>query len=342
MIKKSLIALAAISLFFNSTLSQERELVEGVIAQINSEIITHSQFNERYEEIELVMMSRLPADQIEEAKQLLRKQVFNDLINELLIKQRARERGVRFTEESFRQQVEWMKQQIGARTDDEFRQALSEQGMTLEEYRDFVEKDYYLRGLFSVEVGRDLYQSESRVQNFYEENIKRYTQPAKVRLAQISFPFTSVEKEEAGRQAEAALARLRNGEDFGQVYRDVTPDAAPDSSGDIGTLELTAMRAEMADEVKKIAEGETTGVIELPGSYIILKLTELVPEAVVPLEQIKERVLNDMQAATLQREMRKYIQRIKKQSYIKVLDESFAGLYDESYFQGESERVGNR
>ena len=61
---------------------------------------------------------------------------------------------------------------------------------------------------------------------------------------------------------------------------------------------------------------------------------EPTPETVLPLEEIKNRVLGDMQQDTMAREMRKYLTRIKSQSYIKILDPSFEGMYDPEYFEG--------
>jgi peptidyl-prolyl cis-trans isomerase SurA len=337
MTRTLLIAAAALVLLPLPVPAQDRDLVEGVIVQVNDDIITFSQFMDRYSKLEMAMLRQVPADQIDEMKRILRKSVFNDMINELIIKQRAEQRNIRLTDELFREQVDRMKQQIGAQSDDEFQRALASQGLTMEEFRRMMERQYYLDGLFVVEVGRDLYQSESRVQNYYEENLGKYTVPAKVRLAQLTFPVTGGEAVQAREGAEAALERLRAGEDFAQVYRDLNPDAPEGGDGDIGFLEMTALRREMAEEVRKLEPGQNTGVISLTESFVILKLTEREPEKVTPLEEIKDRVTIDMQADTLLREKSKYVARIKRQAYIKILDESFVNLYDENYFEGFAE-----
>ena len=340
MMKLTLAATAATALLATAPTPQERELVEGVIAQVNDDIITNSRFQERYRKTEMLLLQQVSSDQVEQAKAALRKQIFNEMINDLVITQRAGERGIRLTDERFRELVERWKQQIGARSDEEFERALAQQGMNLEEFRSVIEPQYYLDNLFALEVGRDLYQSESRVQNFYEENIERYTLPARLRLSQISIPIDQDNEEEAKTKAEEALARLEAGEDFGIVYRDNTPGADPESNGDIGTLERSALRSELAEAVEGLDVGQHTGIISLPNALIILKLTELTPESVLPLEEIKERVLMDMEAATLRREKRKYLTRIKQQSYIKILDKSYENLYDESYYLGTEEQEG--
>ncbi len=62
-------------------------------------------------------------------------------------------------------------------------------------------------------------------------------------------------------------------------------------------------------------------------------MTERVPEKVIPLEEIKDSVINDMQTDTMLREMSKYVTRLKQQSLIRVMALEFEGLYEETFFE---------
>jgi peptidyl-prolyl cis-trans isomerase D len=75
-------------------------------------------------------------------------------------------------------------------------------------------------------------------------------------------------------KAEAALARIKSGEDFAAVARSVSPDAA--RGGDLGWRPLRALRMgqEVADEVAKLQKGQTTGVIATMDGYFIVQLVD--------------------------------------------------------------------
>jgi parvulin-like peptidyl-prolyl isomerase len=314
-------------------------VVEEVIARVNGDIVTLSQFNKLYKPMENEISIRYSGDSLQEELTKARKYVFNLIINQTIIKQQAREKGVTFPDDLFNRQVESIKQRIGAHSDEDFVRALADQGMTMEEFRSQFEYQYYIEVLFGNDVGRDLYQSESRLQNFYEENIDRYTEPAKLRLSQISFPYSLGDKETAQAAAEQALERLQAGDDFGEVYRSLTPGAAADADGDIGFVDLSSFRKDLADQVAGLKAGQNTGVIATDTAFLILKVTERQEKTVLPLEKIKDQVEQDMRQDTYTREVGKYITRLKKRSLISVVSQEFKGLYEETFFEAQR---GNR
>jgi peptidyl-prolyl cis-trans isomerase D len=96
-------------------------------------------------------------------------------------------------------------------------------------------------------------------------------------------------------KADAALARLKKGEDFGAVVRAVTP-AAPQAGrgGDLGWRPLSALRLgkPVADAVEKLEKGATTEVVEVPEGFHIVQLTDK-REGDLSFEQVKRDLAED-------------------------------------------------
>ncbi len=316
----------------------DRMVVEEVIVRVNGDIVTLSQFDKLFGPMESEMSIRFSGERLQEELRNARRYSLNLIINQTVVKQQAREKGMTFPEDIFNRQVESIKQRIGAQSDEDFIRALADQGMTMEEFRGQFEYQYYIEVLFGNDVGRDLYQSESRLQNFYEENVDRYTEPAKLRLSQIVLPFSLADEETAREAAEQALSRLEAGDDFGEVYRSLTPGAAEDADGDIGLVDLNSFRRELAVEVEPLAAGEHTGIIRTDAAFLILSVTERQETKTVPLEQIKDRVMEDMRLDTYTREVGKYITQLKKNSLINITADEFEGLYEETFFEGQRGR----
>lgn len=308
--------------------AQQTQVVEEVIVKINDEIITLSDFERKFAPIEREISRRFEGEERDKELENWRKDVFNGMINRALLKQRARKYGFRLDDATLRNFVNYLKEQSNSRTDEEFRQALADQGMTMDDVRDIAENQYTEGFLFRNEITRDLFSSESKIQEFYEENIERYSTPATLRLSQIIFPFDEENRSLRKLEADQALARLKAGEDFGAVYRAVTPQSAPDATGDIGQVREEALRIEMQDAIRDLKTGETSEIVETPAAYVIIRVTAREPRRNVPLEEIKERVMQDMQEKAVNEGMQELILRYKKESYIDVKSAEFITLYD--------------
>ncbi|HUX06891.1 MAG TPA: peptidyl-prolyl cis-trans isomerase [Acidobacteriota bacterium] len=330
-----LVAIAAASAVAQDA---DQIVVEEVIARVNGDIVTVSQFDKLFGPMQNEISIRFSGERLQEELRNARRYSLNLIINQTVVKQQAREKGITFPDDVFNRQVESIKQRIGAQSDEDFIRALADQGMTMEEFRSQFEYQYYIEVLFGNDVGRDLYQSESRLQNFYEENIDQYTETAKIRLSQLVLPFSLADEETAKAAAEQALSRLEAGEDFGEVYRSLTPGAAEDAVGDIGQVDLQSFRRDLAEEVGPLAAGEHTGIIRTDAAFLILQVTERQESETIPLEKIKDRVMEDMRIDTYTREVGKYITQLKKNSLINIIADRFEGLYEETFFEGQRGR----
>jgi tetratricopeptide (TPR) repeat protein len=72
--------------------------------------------------------------------------------------------------------------------------------------------------------------------------------------------------------AEQVLARLKKGDDFAGIAKELSIDATANDGGYLGTLDPTRLRIELREALHGLAPGETTGVIHIPEGYAILKI----------------------------------------------------------------------
>lgn len=327
--KKICMAFALVVVPFALATAQQGEVVEEVIVKINDDIITLSQFNEQFEAGREQLARQLQGEELEEAAAQYRRVLFNILVNMKLMEQRAKRLGLRMPEEYFQQTLDYFKQQSGSRTEEEFQRALADNGLTMEDLREISERRYLQRALFQREI---LFQEEenleSKVQEYYERNSERYRTAERYNLSQIVFPYTTATQDDAAAQAAIALGRIRSGEDFAVVYRDVTPQAAPDADGDIGEVTPDSMREELREAIVGKDAGEVTDVIDLGTALVVVKITDKQEARAVPLEEIQQQVLNDMQNERVAKGLQDLVLRYKQESYIEIKSPEFLALYD--------------
>jgi tetratricopeptide (TPR) repeat protein len=88
--------------------------------------------------------------------------------------------------------------------------------------------------------------------------------PGKVRLQVIV-----VDTQE---KAEQALARLKKGDDFGELAKEVSIDPNASSGGNVGEVDPMTLRPELRDAISTMKAGQTSGVIRVATGYVIVKV----------------------------------------------------------------------
>ena len=83
-------------------------------------------------------------------------------------------------------------------------------------------------------------------------------------------------------QANRVLQRLKNGEDFAALAKEVSVDPTASDGGSMGRIDPAALRPELRDAVTRLSVGETSGVIQTHSGYAILKM--IPPAAAMPLQ----------------------------------------------------------
>ncbi|MGA8344629.1 MAG: peptidylprolyl isomerase, partial [Candidatus Sulfotelmatobacter sp.] len=73
-------------------------------------------------------------------------------------------------------------------------------------------------------------------------------------------------------QADRVLQRLKKGEDFAELAKEVSIDPTASDGGYMGRVDPSTLRAEFRDVLKGMVAGEMTSVIHTNSGYAILKV----------------------------------------------------------------------
>ena len=77
---------------------------------------------------------------------------------------------------------------------------------------------------------------------------------------------------ESATEGAKILERLKNGEDFASVAKEKSIDPNAEFGGFLGKVGLSTLRAELRDALRGLQPGQTTGVVQIPAGYAILKV----------------------------------------------------------------------
>lgn len=120
-------------------------------------------------------------------------------------------------------------------------------------------------------------------------------------------PAAGPEKEaEARAKAAEAAARVRAGEEFAAVAREVSEDPGSASNGgDLGFFERGRMVREFEDPAFSLAVGVVSEPIKSPFGFHVLKVTDSRPAGVQPFEEVRDEIRRSLAVRKAQEEIRK-------------------------------------
>src|SRR5271154_3041682 len=76
-------------------------------------------------------------------------------------------------------------------------------------------------------------------------------------------------------KADRVVQRLRSGEDFAALARELSIDPTASEGGSMGRVDPSSLRAELRESLKGIAPGQISSVVRMPSGYGILKVVPL-------------------------------------------------------------------
>ena len=149
----------------------------------------------------------------------------------------------------------------------------------------------YIR-LSIADIAKNIEVSEEDIANYYQDNIASYTQEEQRRVSHILIEFTEGDSDSettAKTQAEAVLARVAKGEDFSALAKELSNDTfSGENGGDLDFLEAGVMEQSFDDAAFALAvEGDVTELVKTSFGYHIIKLTELKPQVIQSLTDVK-------------------------------------------------------
>jgi parvulin-like peptidyl-prolyl isomerase len=320
--KKSLITLAITVVAATAFAAQP---IESIVVRVGDRIITRSQYDKRLREgLAEAEQSGSPADQIVTRKQELRKGMVEDLINELLIKDRADRIGITVSDAEIKDAVVRLKQQYGISTDAQFDQSLQKSGLTRADMEARLRDTLITNKVFARELRSREDLDDHELRDRYTREKERYRLPERAHLREIVIlrPEGAMNAEAAKQKANDVATQLRASADFAKMAMTVSESGTKDKGGDLGEVARGELLSDLDRAVFNAAQGAVIGPIETKSGWHIIKVEQRLPSEVPAFESVKDKLRKDAGEETFQRDLKAYLERLRKDAYIQINDQN--------------------
>jgi peptidyl-prolyl cis-trans isomerase D len=156
--------------------------------------------------------------------------------------------------------------------------------------------------------GIDVPESEIRSQ-YLQDQKTLYSLPEKRRASHILVKVASdappAQVKGAEEKIRKALQRIRSGEDFGKVAKEVSEDSTASSGGDLGYFTRDQMVKEFSDAAWALKVGEVSEPVRSPFGFHLIRLTDSQPAKELSLEEARPKVLAGLKEGRARAEARR-------------------------------------
>ena len=278
-----------VSLLASMNIFSKIELIDRVVAVVDSGVIMESQLNSRVEEI----LIRLKSDTTELPPiNLLEEQVLDRLIIEEIQLQLADRAGIKISDSELNQTLSRVSSQNNLSLED-FRLKLEAEGTSYKSFRDTIKKELIIQRVQRGRVGGKVDISEQEIENFInsEEGKSQLAEQYNVQhiLLSVKSGLTEQQIEEIKDEANNLITRLEADESFEKLATAYSSGQEALEGGFLGWRTSAELPSLFADVVTELKVGEVAQPLRSGAGFHILKLTDKRGNTVKFLDQTLAR-----------------------------------------------------
>jgi foldase protein PrsA len=238
----------------------------------------------------------------------LKGQAITFLIQQAEFEQEAAGLGIKITDDKVNKRIDQLKKQFYGNSDERYKKALAQQGLTEAQANDAVRAQLISEELFK-KVTDKVKVSDKQIKDYYDTHKAQYQQPETRDVRHILVQKKAL--------ADQLYARLKSGANFAKLAKKYSKDPGSASNGG----KLTVSKGQTVAAFDKTAFALKKGELSHPvktqyGYHIIQALSEIKPAQKTPLSKVKQTIKQQLEDQQKRDAMTKWVEDTKK-SYCK-------------------------
>jgi peptidyl-prolyl cis-trans isomerase C len=205
--------------------------------------------------------------------------IINKILEKYLILQYGKEKGITIPETELQSAIKGIR---GDYPGGEFKEMLLNRYVDLQDWKEGMRQHLLIKKIAMKASEAISPVTSQEAKQYYESHREEFVHPEMVQFRQI----ITLKREEA----EAAIQRLRKGEDLGQVARQysITPEA--DRGGLIGWVAKGELEESMEKVVFALSPGKVSPIIETAYGYHLFEVLAKKPEGYQSLPEVMKQI----------------------------------------------------
>jgi peptidyl-prolyl cis-trans isomerase SurA len=297
------------------------ELVDRLAAVVDGEVVTLSEIEERAAP-DLRRAEALPeGKERDEAHGRALRRAFDVIVAEKLLEKQAKALQVEVTETQIDAAIEDIKTRN--RFDDEqLDRALADQGLDRKSFRAQIRRELESYQVMQAKVRGRVKVADEDLRNYYQTHPQEFGGELELHVRHIFLPLAenAPEAEEARVRAagEKVLQRLRTGEDFAAVAREVSKGPSAQDGGDLGWLRRGTIQKALDDAAFALADGQFSGLVRAGPALHVVKVEARRVGGARSFEDVKEEIRGRLLEEQVGQTRQQFLDELRRDAVVDV------------------------
>jgi len=315
----ALLALAGLPIL-RAASAAEPQIVDGIAAIVNGEVITYSQVRALSAPREKLLRSQFTGNELENKLLELRQLALKDLIDRRLVIQAFKKESYQIPDHFVDQRMQEIMRESFGGDRNTFIKTLEAQNYTLGEFKEKEMERMIVAAMRSHNVKTNSIVSPTKIEDYYRKHHEEFTTKEQIKLRMI---MISGQKDTASAPAQKALAeevlgRLACGAEFDRTAQVYSEDSTRDNGGDWGWIERNTLAAPLEKFAFNMPVGRISNIIEYAGNYYILKVEDKRGGTTRSLSEARSDIEKKLLQVEAQGIQERWIASLRAKAYIKT------------------------
>ncbi|HEX4824564.1 MAG TPA: peptidyl-prolyl cis-trans isomerase [Candidatus Polarisedimenticolaceae bacterium] len=292
------------------------EVIEEIVAKINDDVVTKSDLDTEEQGILQELYRSLSGAELDAQVAKAKKLVLRQLIDRKVLLQQASHLFDTTKMKDFYLQ-QFMSQQ-NIKSEKDLEKMLSQEGMTLAEWKQKLVEYFAPKEVLRAEVGDHIAISEADTRAYYDAHADDFAVPAVATVREIVITGGSNAEAARARAAAAHDKVTAPGADFNALTSELSEAGTKASGGLLGTIKHGDLAAPLESAAFSQPVGSISPVIEVEGNFFILKVDARTEAGKKPFDDVKDEIETKLRNQRFEAESKVYLQKAWTQATIWV------------------------
>ena len=313
--------LLTIAFFIAQTRAAEPEVIDGVAAVVNGDVITFSQVQEVSGPRERTLREQFTGQELIDKIKEARLGALNDLIDRQLIVQEFKKKQFNIPEYVVDDQIANIIKDDFAGDRQAFLRTLNAQGYTVNKFRDMQRDKVIVGAMRQNNVKGNFSATPQQIQAYYDANKQEFVTPEQLKLRMIVLnadPLDANSADSTRKMAEEIRDKVKGGADFATMAKTYSMDGTAESGGDWGLIDRKTLNQQLTDVAFALLPSQTSQVVQIGDSFYILYCESKKESGVIPLPEVRAGIERKLEQAMRQKATQRWLDSLREKAFIKI------------------------
>ena len=311
-------ALLSVSPLCRGALAAEPEVIDGIAAVVNNDVITYSEVRDVSAPSEKLLRDQYRGEELVTKIKEALAEALKDLIDRQLIVQAFKNEGYQIPDHYLDQRVHDIIRENFNGDRNTFIKTLQAQTFTLGEFRKLETEKMIVQAMRHKNVEVNTIVSPNKIQDYYRKHAADFTSKEQVKLRMIMVSAGTSDRAGQKAMAEEILGKLVNGAEFDRMAQIYSEDSTRDLGGDWGWIDRGTLTAPLEKVAFSLRLGKVSNIVEVGGNYYILKVEGRRGGVTRSFAEVREEIEKKLTSEEAHAMQERWLASLRQKAYIKM------------------------